>query len=153
MVVGSEESFPQKFYVTLKRKRLKRWSEARLCDYFDLVCGTSTGGIIAIGIALGMTAKEILNLYMKNATKIFPKKNIITSFTKNTPFYEKKPLEELLQECYGGCTRNRDTRIQHCRTRLCIPTYDLDKGEVHVFKQTIFHNTIAIVTCRLWMSL
>ena len=132
---GIRGVIPAKILCDLEEEAIKKdGPEARLCDYFDLVCGTSTGGIIAIGIALGMTAKEILNLYMKNATKIFPKKNIITSFTKNTPFYEKKPLEELLQECYGGCTRNRDNRIPHCRTRLCIPTYDLDKGEVHVFK-------------------
>ena len=117
---GIRGVIPAKILCDLEEEAIKKdGPEARLCDYFDLVCGTSTGGIIAIGIALGMTAKEILNLYMKNATKIFPKKNIITSFTKNTPFYEKKPLEELLQECYGGCTRNRDTRIQHCRTRLC----------------------------------
>ena len=111
---GIRGVIPAKILCDLEEEAIKKdGPEARLCDYFDLVCGTSTGGIIAIGIALGMTAKEILNLDMKNATKIFPKKNIITSFTKNTPFYEKKPLEELLQECYGGCTRNRDTRIQH----------------------------------------
>lgn len=37
----------------------------RLADYFDYVAGTSTGGIIAAGIALGMSVAEILDFYMK----------------------------------------------------------------------------------------
>lgn len=77
---GIRGVIPAKILCDLEEEAIKKdGPEARLCDYFDLVCGTSTGGIIAIGIALGMTAKEILNLYMKNATKIFPKKNILLS--------------------------------------------------------------------------
>lgn len=132
---GIRGIIPAKILCDLEEEAIKKdGPEARLCNYFDLVCGTSTGGIIAIGIALGMTAKEILSLYMENAQKIFPKKNIVSALTQNIPFYDRKPLQKLLQECYGKCTRNRDTRIHHCKTRLCIPTYDLDKGEVHVFK-------------------
>ena len=107
---------------------------ARLCDYFDLVCGTSTGGIIAIGIALGITAKEILNLYKEHAQTIFPKGSLIKSFLFNKPLYDRVPLKKLLEEYYGKCTRNNDTRIKDCKTRLCVPVYDLDKGTVHVFK-------------------
>ena len=32
-------------------------------DYFDLIAGTSTGGIIALGLGLGVTAQEMLDLY------------------------------------------------------------------------------------------
>ena len=39
--------------------------------YFDLISGTSTGGIIAIGLALGMRAEEILKLYEEKGTRIF----------------------------------------------------------------------------------
>lgn len=132
---GIRGIIPAKILCDLEEEAIKKdGPEARLCDYFDLVCGTSTGGIIAIGIALGMTAKDILNLYMENAKKIFSKKKVVSALARNTPFYDRKPLQELLQEYYGNCTRNRDTRIRDCKTRLCIPTYDLDKGEIHVFK-------------------
>ena len=71
---GIRGVIPAKILCDLEEEAIKKdGPEARLCDYFDLVCGTSTGGIIAIGIALGMTANEILNLYMKNAPIIFPK--------------------------------------------------------------------------------
>ncbi len=109
--------------------------DTRLCDYFDLVCGTSTGGIIAIGIALGMKAKDILDLYLKNAKKIFPSKSIWSAFCKNEPFYRRDQLEELLSLQFNPINYHTNiARIYDCKTRLCIPTYDLDKGEQHVFK-------------------
>ena len=114
---------------------------ARLCDYFDLVCGTSTGGIIAIGIALGMTAKEILNLYEDNAKNIFHGKSLWRSFRKNTPFYSREKLKGLLSTHFNAFDyQTNNARIYHCKTRLCIPTYDLDKGEQHVFKTDHLHN-------------
>ena len=38
----------------------------KIIDYFDLIVGTSTGGIIALGLGLGFTAREILSLYLDN---------------------------------------------------------------------------------------
>ncbi|KAH9203854.1 acyl transferase/acyl hydrolase/lysophospholipase [Leptodontidium sp. 2 PMI_412] len=56
--------------------RLGLAEEPRPCDYFDLVGGTSTGGLIAIMLArLRMTASEALQEYFKLAGKIFSKKN------------------------------------------------------------------------------
>lgn len=43
-----------------------------LMDYFDLTVGTSTGGIIALGLACGIKASRILSLYTDEGTKIFP---------------------------------------------------------------------------------
>ncbi len=36
----------------------------RLCDYFDLIGGTSTGAIIAASLAIGKTVDEIKTLYI-----------------------------------------------------------------------------------------
>lgn len=43
-----------------------------LSDHFDMICGTSTGGIIALGLANKMKVDDILTIYNDNATKIFP---------------------------------------------------------------------------------
>src|ERR1700733_13667113 len=45
----------------------------RIANYFDMIAGTSTGGIIALALGLGMTGQEILDLYSKNAKRIFPR--------------------------------------------------------------------------------
>src|ERR1700691_3078120 len=41
-------------------------------DYFDLITGTSTGGIIALGLSIGKTAKSILDLYVNHGEEVFP---------------------------------------------------------------------------------
>jgi hypothetical protein len=43
----------------------------RLCDYFDLIGGTSTGAIIACALALGYSAADVRDLYLKLGTRIF----------------------------------------------------------------------------------
>ena len=133
---GIRGIIPAKILYQLEEEAIKNdGSNARLCDYFDLICGTSTGGIIAIGIALGMKAKDILKLYQENAKAIFPSKNLLRAFRKNEPFYSREPLEELLAQQFNSFNYQTDiARIYDCKTRLCIPTYDLDKGEQHVFK-------------------
>lgn len=43
----------------------------RLCRYFDLIGGTSTGSIIATGLALGMSVAEIAAYYKRMCPDIF----------------------------------------------------------------------------------
>ncbi|KAH8924680.1 FabD/lysophospholipase-like protein, partial [Atractiella rhizophila] len=46
--------------------------ELRPCDYFDLICGTSTGGLIAIMLGrLGMTTRQCIQVYGELAQRIF----------------------------------------------------------------------------------
>lgn len=133
---GIRGIIPAKILYHLEEEAIKKdGPNARLCDYFDLVCGTSTGGIIAIGIALGMTAKDILKLYQENAGAIFSNKSLWRSLRKNEPFFSRGALKNILSKHFNSFDYNTNsTRIYHCKTRLCIPTYDLDKGEQHVFK-------------------
>ncbi|MEL6362093.1 MAG: CBASS cGAMP-activated phospholipase [Pseudomonadota bacterium] len=42
-----------------------------LARHFDMIAGTSTGGIIAVGIALGIPARDILELYLTKGERIF----------------------------------------------------------------------------------
>jgi len=47
----------------------------QLHEYFDMIAGTSTGSIIAAGIAKGLTTDKLLKLYQDNAEQIFPYSN------------------------------------------------------------------------------
>ncbi|MEM9540792.1 MAG: patatin-like phospholipase family protein [Cyanobacteria bacterium P01_E01_bin.42] len=104
-----------------------------LHEYFDLVAGTSTGSILAAGIALGKTADELLNLYKRRGQEIFPDR--IRSFRNLTrisrgffpvnlyphgvPGTKKKGLSTVLQEELG------DTKIVEVeKPVLVIPAYN-----------------------------
>jgi patatin-like phospholipase/acyl hydrolase len=45
----------------------------KVVEHFDLIAGTSTGGIIAIGLAMGATAEQLLQFYTTEGPKMFPK--------------------------------------------------------------------------------
>ena len=112
--------------------------DARLCDYFDLIAGTSTGGIIAIGIALGIRAQDMLELYQNNGNEIFPPSNQnilkkLFNVLRGKPFYDTARLKELLEETYRKTNIN-SVRLGHAKTRLIIPTYSLVDQEIRIWK-------------------
>lgn len=124
--------------LALVEEELNRAGQAnRMCDYFDLICGTSTGGIIAIGLALGMPAHEILSLYRDNAPKIFPRQNklmIVGKILFKKELYKRDILKQLLSDAYDKYAGESPARLGHCLTRVCVPAYDANRGMMHVFK-------------------
>jgi uncharacterized protein len=76
-------------------------ADYRLADYFDYVAGTSTGGIIAAGIAVGMSVKEILDFYLNNGAAMFDKASIIRRLQYQ---YKSEPLALQLQKVFGAET-------------------------------------------------
>lgn len=99
-----------------------------IADYFDLIVGTSTGGIITIGLSLGYRPREILEFYVTNQKNIF-KKNIITNishFYKNK--YSSKTLEQSLKKYF------KDNRLAECKKRIVVPSYNMSDDDVYIFK-------------------
>src|SRR5215475_10101240 len=45
----------------------------RLADYFDYIAGTSTGGIIAAGLSIGLSVEEVLRFYTESGAQMFVK--------------------------------------------------------------------------------
>lgn len=103
--------------------------DLRVTDHFDLITGTSTGGIIALGLGIGMRPREIVEFYVAEGPKIFRKYPLWSRI--KSPLrskYSSKPLEEALKR------RFRDYLLADCTKRLVIPSYNLAKDEVYVFK-------------------
>jgi uncharacterized protein len=104
--------------------------EFRLCDYFDLIGGTSTGSIIASCLAIGMKVDKITEMYMELGGKIFAKKykwwNIFETgdFLKGS--YDAAPLETELQNVFGQITLESDK----IKTGLCIVAKRADTNSV-----------------------
>ena len=50
-----------------------------IADHFDLIAGTSTGGLIALGLGLGLRPKELLEFYKEQGDRIFPRAQTVAS--------------------------------------------------------------------------
>jgi patatin-like phospholipase/acyl hydrolase len=63
----------------------------RIVDHVDLIAGTSTGGILAVGLAIGLTAKEMLQFYRTRGPVIFPLTSLARRFRYGLKhFFEPK---------------------------------------------------------------
>jgi uncharacterized protein len=78
-----------------------RGDEFRLCDFFDYIGGTSTGAIIAAGLARGMSGKELLEFYKQTGPAMFDKAFILYRVRN---LYDSKPLAQELQKKFGEKT-------------------------------------------------
>lgn len=103
---------------------VERLCDGNICDYFDMLAGTSTGAIIVAALSIKIPAQNILELYLDNGKKIFPNKQWKLSRGK----YSKEPLENELKQLFG------DKKIIEANTRLLIPTYNLSTDSVQVIK-------------------
>src|SRR5437588_7420440 len=70
--------------------------------FFDLISGTSTGGIIALGLGLGLSANAILSFYEQHGPQIFAG-NRLLRFLRHVGFskYSTEPLRKALESVFG----------------------------------------------------
>ncbi len=118
---------------------------------FDLIVGTSTGGILACGLAAGVSLKDISIMYQEHGPSIFP---------APTPDLSRRGIERMIASSWkllrwerdrnswaiAGQTalRNalvevlRDETVRQCWERrniaLCIPTVNMSNHKPWVFK-------------------
>lgn len=105
----------------------------QIYHHFNLISGTSTGGIIALGLALGVPAQEILDIYKKHASTIFgsPKGFVGNIFRSK---HKRNGLEKLLRDTFSQYYDGQDPILKDCKTNICIPMYDLLQGKFSVCK-------------------
>lgn len=73
----------------------------RLCDFFDLIGGTSTGAIISAGLARGMSVDEITSFYYDFGTKAFARRHMLMRWQS---LYGGGELAKTLQKTFGAKT-------------------------------------------------
>lgn len=136
---GIKGVFPAMFLMLLEDE-LKNRSDGKtkIYQHFDLITGTSTGGIIAIALALGISAKEIYNLYLDNAKEIFGNKKPFFFGQIRNSAHERNFLETLVRNKFKEVNSGNDPRLKDCKTDICIPIYDLIQGNPSVLK-TKYH--------------
>ncbi len=107
-----------------------------LYDAFDMIAGTSTGSIIAAGIAIGLPANDIVEMYKDHGGKIFQKRNFFFPGRRIKGMlqpmvdsvYDADYLERLLSDIF------RDRRLGEIEKPLLLPSTDIGNGCVHVLK-------------------
>jgi len=112
---------------------LNRMEEAWAPEWqrvFGLFAGTSTGSILTAGLACGKSAAAMADLYRKNGSTIFRRRmrsrlDVLKIFTSR---YSNEVLRALLEEEFGPIT------LGDVQVPLIIPSVDIGKGCVHVFK-------------------
>lgn len=127
---GIRGIFPAAFLAGLEERFL---GGASVAKYFDLIAGTSTGGIIALGLGAGLTASELRDLYICRGREIFPPLlPIVQPVAKLLQFirfrYDRLALMSVLSESFGA------RKFGESEARLCIPSCDGRHSEVYVFK-------------------
>jgi len=130
---GIRGVFPAAFLAALEKRHLDRCSVA-CC--FDLIAGTSTGGIVALGLGAGLGADEIRDLYVNRGCEVFPPvgdglfsrigRRLRDSRQLLRYRYDRDALARVLNECFGRM------RFGDARTRLCIPSVDGRYGETYI---------------------
>jgi len=136
---GIKGAFPAAFLAAIEEATGKR-----IADHFDLIAGTSTGGIIALGLGLGLSAKDILRFYQENGRQVFGQEadgiglwGRVSSFWRKQerrvrqlvgPAYDPLALKTALEGAFGA------KRLADSTVRLVIPAYSINTRSVYVFK-------------------
>lgn len=101
--------------------------------YFDMIVGTSTGGILGLGLGAGRSAQDLLNIYLRHGKAVFPPTGWLGRKLRHLralrrPRYDEDALKELLASVL------QDRLLADASTRLCIPAVEGHYSEVFIFK-------------------
>ena len=113
--------------------RLEKRTGKKIADLFDLIVGTSTGGIIAAALTIPKdgrpmhSAKDVLGLYTDRGRDIFRRARWLPVRLVDEK-YDHKPLEQVLQDYLGSAT------LADCIKPIVVTSYDIESRSPVFFK-------------------
>lgn len=101
----------------------------RVVDHFDLIVGTSTGGLIALALGLGLPLRDVVEFYVEDGPKIFRDPlRFATARRLWAPKFGADALGKALRRRFGGATLGESSK------RLVIASYSLADDDVYLFR-------------------
>lgn len=112
------------------------WGNGRpLASYFDMIAGTSTGGIIGLALGLGLSTSDIFSFYKCDGRKIFPPLPTGRWARLKQKFkWARGPKLDHLELEAALKSRFQDHLFGESITRLVVPAFMVPKTEIAVFK-------------------
>ena len=117
---------------------LERQMGAPACEIFDLIVGTSTGGILALGLSLQdqqggslLAAKRMVALYERHGAQIFERslwRKLRTAGGVFEEAYSHEALEKVLQKYFAN------KRMGDCGTPVMVTSYDIERRKTVFLK-------------------
>jgi patatin-like phospholipase/acyl hydrolase len=113
----------------------------RIADLFHLIAGTSTGGILALGLAISKSppsppysATQMLELYEREGSRIFSRRfprKVAAGGNLRRPKYSTAGIEQVLLKYFG------DSRLRDAATDLLITGYEIERSFPFFFRSAI----------------
>ena len=132
---GIRGIFPAAFLAGVEERYL---GDASVAQYFDLIAGTSTGGMLAPGLGSGLTAGDVRDLYVNRGCEVFPPwdgdvwstmaRRMGDFFQLFKYRYSRDALARLARDTFG------DRKFGESQVRMCIPSADGRHGEPYIFQ-------------------
>ena len=111
--------------------QIERRTNSHIAQLFDLIAGTSAGGILALGLTVPRTpsgplytAQQLVDLYQNQGRRIFSRslfRKLFACDNLTWKKYSSKGIEQVLLECFG------DSRLCHAVTDVLITSYEIEQ--------------------------
>jgi predicted acylesterase/phospholipase RssA len=103
--------------------RVKALTGKPLYELFDLIVGTSTGGIIATALGMGLGGTELVDIYKEDANEIFKKRWFGGLYGAK---YGSEGLKKVIKKRVG------DKKMKDAKTRIAVTTYNDKARRTHL---------------------
>lgn len=113
--------------------QLQRAGKQRLRDHFDLIAGTSIGGLLACGIAAGIAARRLREALEEDGDTVFPERAWPTARQMMGPLYSGATLSRVVRKTLGAAATQT---LQQIEVPLLVPAVSWISGAVVTFESS-----------------